>query len=221
MVTALMRVPLAAVAFFILLAQEAQAQQPSPDVKKDEATPKLLPLELPPPIGSRPRRPIPPQPAPPSGQRTFVYYPGVDFNGDDLNTWLPDVSLFVCAYACREREECRAFTFNTTKNACFVKSGYGQPTANANAISAAVEGGGNELPQLPNAVRLDIKPGIDYFGADLDERQLASLDECVARCLGEERCVAFSYVEAKSWCSLKSTLPAPRRKAGVTSGTKF
>jgi hypothetical protein len=201
----------------ILMMAQLDAQELSPDLRKEQPAQNLLPLELP---GARIRRPSSP-PAPPSGERRFVYYAGIDFNGDDLQSWLPDVSLSICADACRGSTGCKAFTFNTSKNACFVKSGYGQPTANADAISAALEGAGNQLPRLANGVRLDIKPGIDYFGADLREQQRGSLDECVALCLGEDRCVAFSYVEAKNWCSLKSTLPAPRRKAGVTSGTKF
>ncbi len=150
--------------------------------------------------------------------REITYYHGMDFSGDDIAGWMPGYTLSDCAETCRSNTGCKAFTFNTAKQVCILKSGFGQPISFADAISGAMDG---LQPNLAPTGRLDLKPGIDYQGGDYSDRRGVSLDGCKALCANDGRCVAFSYVPSKSWCWLKSSLSEPRRNAEITSGTKY
>jgi hypothetical protein len=154
-----------------------------------------------------PTRPPPPDP-------DFLYQNGVDFSGDDLdpsNPFLSGHTLDSCETACRSRPGCRAFTFNTSKNVCILKSGTGRPRNNGVAISGINWSG----------ARIDLKHGVDYAGGDLYDVRFITRDHCKSLCEGTNKCVAFSYVESKSWCWLKKELTAPRNRADVVSGTKY
>jgi hypothetical protein len=137
-----------------------------------------------------------------------------------LAPFLPDHTEATCADACWARVACKAFTFNVTKNACFLKSGYGQPKRNSNAVSGAFQNRLGTLPEVPSSSAFDIKVGIDFLGGDLYNRRPVSLEQCQALCVNEDRCVAFSYTESKNWCWLKSALTPPRRSLEVVSGIK-
>ena len=70
---------------------------------------------------------------------------GMDLPGFDYRT-LRDLTLDDCEAACRADSACRAFTFNTRANWCFLKSDAGQPKAFRDAVSglmpkAATAGG--------------------------------------------------------------------------------
>lgn len=60
--------------------------------------------------------------------------PGTDLPGFDYRT-LRDLTIDDCEAACRADGTCRAFTFNTKVNWCFLKSDAGQPKAFRDAVS--------------------------------------------------------------------------------------
>jgi predicted small secreted protein len=77
-----------------------------------------------------------PLPQPEPLDTRFDLLNGVDFHGGDIDdTPLLDVDLDACMAACRDDSRCRAFTFNERARACFLKSGEGERTPFAGAIS--------------------------------------------------------------------------------------
>jgi len=162
--------------------------------------------------------------APSTSEPELHYRYGVDFSGDDLNPSDPykyGSSLSSCAATCRATAGCRAFTFNSQRNACILKSGTGRPKSDPNAISASLSSGHQQVRPSSSSARIDIKYGVDYAGGDLYDRRYISLNQCQGLCASNSQCVAFSYVETKTWCWLKKELTPPRRSAGVVSGAKY
>jgi len=76
-------------------------------------------------------------PAPLLPERRAVVEAGVDLYGGDLRSIFA-TSLPICRDACLAEPECRAFTFNLAAGACFLKSGAGERTPFANAVSAEI-----------------------------------------------------------------------------------
>lgn len=73
----------------------------------------------------------------PVPERRAVAEPGVDFYGGDIRA-IYGTSLPLCARICLDEAECRAFTFNTRNNACFLKEAVAERVPFAGAISAAM-----------------------------------------------------------------------------------
>ena len=69
--------------------------------------------------------------------RRITVEPGVDFYGSDLRS-LFGTTPPICRDACLAEGACKAFTFNTAANACFLKSDVGARTAFATALSATL-----------------------------------------------------------------------------------
>lgn len=191
---------------YVEQAKQKQGELQSPN--KPPALPAASTLPTAPPIPNYAR------------PREITYYQGLDFNGDDISGWMTGYSLNSCAEACRSNPQCKAFTLNTAQQVCILKNGFGRPTIFADATSGAMDGVRPNINLTP-ATRIDLKPGIDYQGGDYSDRRNVSLDDCQALCANDGRCVAFSYLQSKNWCWLKSSLPAPRRNVEVTSGTKY
>jgi hypothetical protein len=158
---------------------------------------------------------------PRGSSKAFQFYSGVDFDGDDRGPWLYDQSIQGCTNACRADGGCNAFTFNTRRRVCILKSGYGTPTRSSEAISALIEGVSLPPPQY-QAARIRIEPGIDYPGGDIDETgyRFVTAEECRSLCMNNGQCRGFSYVVPKSWCWLKYQVGAGVSKSNVVSGVK-
>ena len=167
--------------------------------------------------------------APP--QARFIYHDGVDFGGDDLNPANPilfNQTLDSCANACQARADCRAFTFNRHKEACFLKSGTGRQRRDNRAISAVIERVAPTLAPVPapvaanttSAPGIRILEGYDLEGGDLNDHRPVTIMECAQFCGQSADCRAFSYVNAKNWCFLKRQVHEPRPNASVISVVK-
>ncbi|MDQ7011867.1 MAG: PAN/Apple domain-containing protein, partial [Mariprofundaceae bacterium] len=55
-------------------------------------------------------------------ERRVILWRNIDFFGSDIQTIL-DASLGACENACLADSSCRAYTFNSNKNVCFLKNG--------------------------------------------------------------------------------------------------
>ncbi len=151
--------------------------------------------------------------------KEFKSYRGIDFNGDDLGPYLYNQSFESCADACRADTNCIAYTFNTLRSVCILKSGYGMPKFSNEAISAALQSLAVPSPQAGMRIERDM----DHPGGDLGQNGIrpVALQECSQLCLGDSSCRGFSYVRAKRWCWLKSQVNSSFYKSGVTSGVKL
>ncbi len=69
--------------------------------------------------------------------RRVILWRNTDFFGSDIQSIL-DSSINACENACLADSSCRAYTFNSNKNACFLKNGIGQKSDFAGAYSAEI-----------------------------------------------------------------------------------
>ncbi|WP_431554216.1 caspase family protein [Methyloceanibacter sp.] len=62
----------------------------------------------------------------------------------------------------------------------------------------------------------------DLFGGDIGANGIRwiSVDQCEARCLADDNCKAYTYVQAKQWCWPKYTIVRTETKYGMVSGLK-
>ncbi len=66
--------------------------------------------------------------------------------------------------------------------------------------------------------RLVVTEGADYFGADYDVVKDVDLAACQSACRIDQKCQAFTYNPAASWCFLKSDVGELRAVEGAISG---
>ncbi len=69
--------------------------------------------------------------------RRVIVTPNADYPGGDMNT-LKNVDLPACQAACLKDATCKAFTFNTKANWCFLKSDFAALAATANATAGRI-----------------------------------------------------------------------------------
>ncbi|MGB3146170.1 MAG: MG2 domain-containing protein, partial [Paracoccaceae bacterium] len=70
-------------------------------------------------------------------ERRLVLQSDVDFAGNDLQA-LYDTTLDQCEASCLANPACQAITYNQRSNACFIKSGAGEPAVFVGALSGLV-----------------------------------------------------------------------------------
>lgn len=150
----------------------------------------------------------------------FSIAPGIDYPGHDFRE-VRDTGLSACQAMCSSESRCQAFTHNTAKNVCFLKSDVGRSVRFSGAVSglkavAAARPVG-EFDILPDT---DV-PGGDYRGGLTDARlRDISIAACQAACAVDGQCAAFTYNEPKAVCFLKSAVGRTQSFAGAISGIR-
>ena len=196
-------------------AQLAQTVRDGSDAARERATRPKPPVTQNAP--ATPATPLAPEPAREIRFREIRFYEDIDFFGHDLS-WRREETLQGCEAACRLDGECRAFTYNRTARACFLKSGYSRIERYPNAVSAVLVGL-LPLPDIPPAT-MAFRTNIDFEGGDYGDYRPVSFHECYTICERAEQCVAFSYITERRWCWVKSRLNSPVPREGVVSGVK-
>ncbi|MGQ9831158.1 MAG: PAN/Apple domain-containing protein [Thermochromatium sp.] len=72
-----------------------------------------------------------------AAERAIELLPGIDYFGRDDST-LKSVTLEACREACLNDDRCRAFTYNTKAEWCFLKEDFKDPRPFAGAVSGRV-----------------------------------------------------------------------------------
>ena len=72
-----------------------------------------------------------------SQERRLVVTEGADYFGADYDI-RRDVDLETCQAACRDDDQCRAFTYNASARWCFLKSEVGELRAVEGAVSGRI-----------------------------------------------------------------------------------
>lgn len=149
---------------------------------------------------------------------------GYDLPGNDLVIFR-DVGLPACRALCDERGECSAYTYNTAKNVCFLKSAASTPVGFADAVSGrrtgatdvAVQARAGDFKVLANS---DL-PGGDYrSGFDDPALKDVALSDCQQLCAADERCRGYTYNQNARVCFLKQEVGTKKAFAGAFSGIK-
>jgi hypothetical protein len=168
---------------------------------------------------------------PPERATRVAVYLGLDFYGGDIgSSRTPD--LPGCASECfASGEECRAFTFNSDKRRsgpnCFLKNDISLPDGNAVAISGLLLRAWEPDPKPLQVGVIDPRSGM-VQGLDIPFRDLSgkpadnaeSAQKCRIACVAHTECAAFTFVEAKQQCWLKSASDGAEHREGMVSGAK-
>ena len=130
--------------------------------------------------------------------------------------FLRHTTLADCRWACENDPRCRAFTYNSRHNACFLKEDGTLLVTNADAIS----GYDHTLAANITDTGFIIAADMDSPGGDYKRIRQSNFIGCIADCALEWQCRAFAYVRETRDCWLKdrvgSVLPMP----GVEFGLK-
>jgi hypothetical protein len=156
-----------------------------------------------------------------SPKQAYQRFSGYDLPGGDL--YAPGMrasSAAECERLCQEDSSstCRAYTFNTQHNRCFLKSAAGPKVAYGAAVSGVL---GTELQTGLSVARpMKTQRDTDYPSGDYRDIKGMTEEGCSTTCGTDSRCVAFSYVPNERWCWLKSKIGRSSSAVGVVSGLK-
>jgi hypothetical protein len=133
-----------------------------------------------------------------------------------------------CARRCSNNHRCRAFSYDTRDQGCFLKDRVPKRSNYSWTVSGVKQrggggGGGNGGGQgnLPNEVagvsieRHSVRQGSDYR-SQAGPRAV----DCAYLCSQEFRCHAFSYDTRSKMCYLKDRVPKRQNYTGTVSGVK-
>jgi CHAT domain-containing protein len=161
----------------------------------------------------------------------FEILPDTDLPGHDIpvgsqSDGLLNLSLDECRDACDRDQRCRAFTYNSRRRACFIKSAGDHPVAFRGAVSGR-RVGADRSDQAAAANGFRIFPDTDFPGGDVRSGATDGslrdipLAACRAACEAENQCGAFTYNSQARVCFLKSRVADSKPFAGAVSGQKL
>ncbi len=150
---------------------------------------------------------------------------GSDYRDFDL---APGAGPKVCMRACKEDDQCRAFTYvkagvQGDNPRCWLKNTVPQASASDCCVSGVKPAGGNGGPD-----GISLEYGTDRAGSDYRDFDLApgaGPKICMRACADEAQCRAFTYVKAgvqgaNPRCWLKNTVPQASASDCCVSGVK-
>ena len=140
---------------------------------------------------------------------------GYDAIGFDYET-LKDTSFQGCKSACDDDGQCKAVTYNTKHQVCFLKNNVVALIRNSDAMAAYSSSKASEV------IVSDFTSysGVDLPGGDYKRINHTNYLECFVSCIGDRSCKAFSYISKKKECWLKDALSRPNTAKGVELGIK-
>lgn len=143
--------------------------------------------------------------------------PQVDLYGRNL----PDMPIELqtadeCEAQCTARQSCTAYTFNTARSACFLKSSAEIAVSHPAAISGYRDRAGKSIRRINMA----IQEATDYPGNDIGRQRATSFEACLISCGKTKSCKAFSYVVRRQECWFKNRTGSAEPRDGVVSGVK-
>jgi hypothetical protein len=112
-----------------------------------------------------------------------------------------------CGISCDANATCNSMRFNESTDTCYLQRDAGDWVADPIYTS-----------RLSFTNRFEVS--IDRPGSDYTNYIAASASACSVSCETDDRCAAFSFVNATSRCYLKTYTPPGTSVSGITSGTK-
>lgn len=143
--------------------------------------------------------------------------PQVDLYGRDL----PDMPIETdsadeCEAQCTAETGCAAFTFNTARSACFLKSSAEIAVSHPAVVSGLRASLGKQIRQT----NMTIQEATDYPGNDIDRQTATTFESCLISCTETRTCKAFTYVVRRHECWLKNGTGSAEPRDGLVSGVK-
>lgn len=143
----------------------------------------------------------------------FIILENVDLVGFDYRS-IPGVGRQQCRRACLDDDRCRAFTFNTEFQHCFLKDRALLTASNPAAMGGVLR----EISDQVIATSFKIRSGVDSVGGDFAMFRDTNFAECFTACAAQDACRAFAHVPASGQCWLKDRLGPLSEQGGVEFG---
>lgn len=130
------------------------------------------------------------------------------------------VSHAACHNACLNSNRCKAYTYNTRYQKCFLKDSVSRLKAWSDAISG-VKGGVNTQAVSSSGVcgsSFSTFNNVDFSGSDIGGFR-AGFDRCRSICLNNSSCAGFTWIKKRisKQCWIKYSLKNSSRNYGVIS----
>ncbi|WP_295948268.1 trypsin-like peptidase domain-containing protein [uncultured Bartonella sp.] len=146
---------------------------------------------------------------------TFINQNNYDAIGFDYRT-AKHVSFDNCLQMCEYEERCQALTYHKRLHACMLKYDVVALIRNKDAAAAFISSKRDSV-KITDFMALS---NMDITGGDYTYIENTDYFSCFIGCIGDQRCIAFSYIPKKKQCWLKDHMGTPRAKKGVELGVK-
>ena len=156
----------------------------------------------------------------------LALYRDIDLFGNDLGRGLKTSDATQCARDCGNNTACRAFTYNSSANLCFLKGGYSFAQIFSGALAGFYFQGTGEKDAPSIVAEWEVFAKADLDGIDLGDSGAQSFEGCINTCRGRPGCDGFAFVHftKRKQCWLKSTSGSPvynrNSRRGVTSARR-
>lgn len=151
---------------------------------------------------------------------------GFDRKGDDYDSFRSR-SLRDCKRSCARADRCRAYTFDTRAEVCYLKSRINSKKYDSRMVTGYKEDedhhgddDGYDDDGHSGGVRLTEERGYDRRGADYRRFDAYSVDRCKRACSEDDRCLAFTFDRRDDRCYLKDEVRPAERSRDMVTGRK-
>mmetsp|Transcript_43809 Transcript_43809/g.111952 ORF Transcript_43809/g.111952 Transcript_43809/m.111952 type:complete len:715 (-) Transcript_43809:171-2315(-) len=136
-----------------------------------------------------------------------------------------DVSFSECETRCTANSQCTAFTYNTRKQDCFLKTACLDKQPNNDDVSAEELGEtGTPGPALlppPSDYEFRIVPNLSCKDPSIDTKRNIDQNTCAAMCAIDTRCTHYTYNTRTGACFLKAVCINRESNPDDVSGVKI
>jgi PAN domain len=160
----------------------------------------------------------PPTPGDAGGPRVLIRHVNRDIDGGDYRV-VKNTGLSQCESQCKADQRCRAYTFNTWQNVCFLKSSTSVMRIEPRGVSGVLETVDLRSARRPPTIqRLSARqfPGVPYRVF-----QGSDYDACARQCLVDPLCLGFNISRLDRSCALLSRLDRSVPGNGTEAGMKL
>ncbi|OEH76597.1 PAN domain-containing protein [Cyclospora cayetanensis] len=135
-----------------------------------------------------------------------------DYQGADLDRLLGKVMTAAqCQSACQGIQDCTHWTYQPTTNSCYMKSGSPVPSPAEGLISG---------PRIcPGPVDCS-QAGIDLFGDDIINTEVANALACQYQCVAVNGCMFWTFISSTRRCYMKGANVDPQPHKEAISGPR-
>jgi len=147
---------------------------------------------------------------------------GYDRRGDDYTSFRAR-GLGDCKLSCAREERCRAYTFDTRNDVCYLKSRINSASRNGAMITGYKRddgGSGSTGGGWGDGGDLTEERGYDRKGDDYTSFRARGLRDCKAACRKDDRCRAYTFDTRNDVCYLKSRINSKKVDSGMVTGYK-
>ncbi len=146
---------------------------------------------------------------------------GYDRKGDDYTSFRAR-GVSDCKRSCAREDRCRAYTFDTRNDVCYLKSRINSKKSDSRMVTGyKVDEGVDDGGGYGGRDRLTEEPGYDRRGADFRRFDAYSVSRCKSACAQDDRCRAYTFDRRDNRCYLKDEVRPAERDRDMVTGRKL